>query len=346
MWIENPTYAYVDENGSTVTFKGRGEVSLRTFGLYIQLKYFPLSNLHITLSGRYDYNSHYKHSVFNPRAGIVYHISEKLTTKFLYGNAFISPSMWSNYLFWMAPFYGHVNPESFGLSLNPEKLRNIEWSLTYKLTNNFLSSLTVYQHFSEDIITNRFYKEMKILDTPEGPISINPTGVRGIETSVNSGEQNVLGMDLTINYKFLPKWTIDTNYSYITGKVKERGEETNLPKVSQHKINIGISGELFNHFSFSLRNRWISEIETMPSNSYEGKNYGGDNKLDGYFLTNFYIRVFNFVKGLEFSLRIDNLFDSRIYGVGLDNENDDYGNVFPKVPFDPRTVLVGVSYRF
>uniref|UniRef100_A0A7C4YI00 TonB-dependent receptor n=1 Tax=candidate division WOR-3 bacterium TaxID=2052148 RepID=A0A7C4YI00_UNCW3 len=341
MWLPNPYYGYINEEGDTIVFSGCGPVSVRTFGVYGEFSLSPINSLHITLGGRYDYNSHYNHKVFNPRASIVYLPTKKITIKLLYGQAFISPSMWSNYIFWMSQTFGHVEPKALGLKLEPERLRSIEGSFTYKFTSNLIATAIMYHHQSEDIICNRYYGELDILKSRDDTVITH-----GVETSVNSGVQKVTGGDLIVDFKFLPDWHINGNYSYVEGTIEENGKKIDLPKVSPHKFVIGISGEILGHFGIYVRGRWLNEIRTMPSNNYAGSDYGGKNSLPGYFLTYINLRFFNFVKGLEAFVKIDNPLNKKYYGVGMDNENDDYGNVFPRLPLDPRTILCGVTYKF
>jgi len=349
-WMPNPTYGYLDAAGNTVAFRGNSLLSIRTFGAYLQAQYYPTDALSFTLGGRYDWNSYYGYNVFNPRAGVVYQATDKATIKLLYGTAFISPSIWANNIFWMTAGYGHVTPDIMGIKLKPETLESYELNLNYEFTPQWVATLDVYYSTLKDFLQGQYYAGKLNIIAREGETPV----LSDIETAANLGDQNLFGADLTTKYQFLPNWDVSGSYSYVGGKTNDP-QSVDLPevdtyKIATHKGIVGVTGRFFDHFSVFVRERLTGEMVTSPRNQLVGSDSAalGNNRLTGYAVTDLTLRMYDYPKGLGIFVRVENVFDAKYYGVGIEDERyaNYVGNFLPKVPFDPRTILVGVNFAF
>ncbi len=97
----------------------------------------------LTAGARYDHYSDFG-GTLNPRLALVWHSTDKLTTKFMYGEGFRAP----NYFELFAPT-SFSQPNS---SLKPERSKTLEVAFSYKATSNLNLGLNVYRFTQTDII--------------------------------------------------------------------------------------------------------------------------------------------------------------------------------------------------
>ncbi len=150
--LEDDLSQFVDTNGYTFGMIGLtdsvfGKRNYKNFGAYVQAQYSPFEKLSITLGGRFDYNSIYKET-FNPRVGVIFKTTEKLTFKALVGTAFIAPSNYYRWENWANPYAMHIP----NLNIKPEKLRSYEVSGIYFPTKSLSLRASIFRNDMTDII--------------------------------------------------------------------------------------------------------------------------------------------------------------------------------------------------
>ncbi|WP_174198739.1 TonB-dependent receptor plug domain-containing protein [Marinifaba aquimaris] len=97
-----------------------------------------------TIGMRYDDYSDFG-STFNPRVALVWANTDKLTTKFIYGQAYRAPSM--------ADLHLANNPVSLGnLNLEPEEITTYEVALDYQASSRLTLSANIYSYDAEKMI--------------------------------------------------------------------------------------------------------------------------------------------------------------------------------------------------
>lgn len=310
-------------------FDGRGVLNYQNFGVYAQANGAITDQLSTTAGFRFDYNTLYD-EVLNPRFSLVYQPTARLTAKAIFGMAYIAPSPYEKYLFWMTPEYGHITNED----LEPEVVQSYELRLAYRISEKANAGLSIFRNNAQDLIVHRYAGEVPI----EGVMV-------PVEKTVNSGELYTQGAELTTDWRPTPKLNTRLAYSYIDGEIDEAGTSWDVPKVSQHKLTFGATVRPIDRVSLNLRGRWVSNIRTQLSNSKYGEAYGGDNEMDGYTVLNAHLRVREILPKLEAFLTVKNVLDETYYEAGTDTENDDYSIYMPGTPQDTRTILFGVRYR-
>ena len=106
---------------------------------------------------RYDQNSRYN-GTFNPKLGLVFKPADKITTKFLYGSAFLAPSM-----FYAGQHFGSFSGKDGNTytstyfmipnpNLKPEKIDTFEFNADYQLNKDFNIGLNFYHNTLKGII--------------------------------------------------------------------------------------------------------------------------------------------------------------------------------------------------
>ncbi len=326
-------------DGRTISISPIREQKYWYYGGFLQVSHELSRDLTLTLGGRYDWETFNHDDTFNPRVGLVYRIGTAESVKLMYARAYIFPSPYFRYKTWMDEQgdYAHLSPELFDMELDPERVESLELSyerhgrrLNLNLSLFWSQARDMIQETGRRIHGNTFY----LLDG-----TVIPDGV--IELPENSGMQTNWGAELSMLFRFLPELSIDLDYSFIYARVQLDGHEFDAPKVSNHKVAAGLSGVIFDTFSYSLRCRWMSGIHTQPSNPiYEGKTMPGAFIVDGNF------RWLDLFPGADLELKVNNLLDHHYFTSGNGNEDPSNGTALPRIPQSPFQLYVGLSFRY
>lgn len=330
-----------DKNGKDLSIaQDFYNLNYNNIGSYLQLQYNPFNTLGLTLGTRFDYNTRYGSSL-NPRLGLVFNPVKPLTFKLLYGEAFLAPSPYKAYQHYgsfipekdkdsgditglVGPFWHLPNPD-----LQPEKLRSIEGSLSYYLTDNVFVSLNGYYNN----ISNLIVVEVKPNQTFKG------VKVDAAERPINKGTSNTFGGTIKTDALFkIGDASINPFIAYSLSNGDVAGGV--LPFSAQHTVKSGIE---FNYKNFSLTPR-----VTFRSMSYhptlkddKGVNLGNE----PYTLINLYAKYNNLFNSDKYnaSLFLDasNLLNAKYYNIPLADAEGFAGS-----PQDPLRVLGGVSLEF
>jgi outer membrane receptor protein involved in Fe transport len=298
------------------------ELYFTNVGGFLQSQITFLENLYLTLGGRYDYNSRYG-GAFNPRAGLVFELNKNLSTKLLYGSAFLAPSPLAafdqfgtffstdNGASYQSFFFRLPNPD-----LKPQTIQTFETSVNFnakkfRINLNAFYSLSngLFDYGSDADNGNRYNGQY------EGwPVAF-------IEVAINRGEQTNYGGAFQIDYKenLGGKNRLNSYFSvsYVNGsvnKVNSTGEETRteLPAISPFLLKAGIEAEI-DKFSLSLRGIYVNrQYSYTVSQNNENKRQ----RLQGYTLLNLQAN-YNFTNYFTLFLQVRNLLDQRYYSVNL-----------------------------
>jgi outer membrane receptor for ferrienterochelin and colicin len=335
--LEDDLTAFVDPSGYTYGIVGLsegkfGERNYNNVGYFLQGDIAALANLHVTLGGRYDYNSIYGETI-NPRAGIVYKPAEKTSVKALYGTAYIAPSNYYRWENWANPFALHIP----NLDLKPETEQSVSLSVTQYVSDNVSVRVEVFQNNLKDVIApvaagpqagnHPYYNPLAFSGKPYESFLDSPGGYF-VEINANQGEIKTQGIEVEGSYK-LGKLVTNLSYSYTGGD--DNG--ANLPKVSPHKVVLN-SSYATSDYSVALTARYYSDVQTAVSNSmYAGKTFTGATLL--YFNCSY-----NLTPALALKLSADNLLNTKAYA------SAPYGEsvwIQPRAPQPLRTVYVGLG---
>ncbi len=340
--LEDDLSAFVDDNGNVfgkigLTDSIFGERNYSNFGSFLQTQYKIFKSLSVTLGARYDYNTIYGSTV-NPRAGLVFTPIKSLSVKGLYGTAYIQPSNYYRWENWANPFAMHIPNEN----IKPEKIQTMELSGSYFINDYISLSVSVFRNEMTDVIRPvpaaaqagdyPYYNPYREL--------IGESSNTGfVEINANLGSMYSQGSEIEFNAQY-GAFRVNLAYSYVAGK--DNDDNSDLPKVSQNKLNANLS---YNgkRFYGSVSVRYFSDIQPLPTNSLYGTGMAqAGGKIPGAVIL--YANAgFNITKSLSISISGENLANTKHYGAAPYAESI---WIQPRAPQPLLVVFGGIHYKF
>ncbi|PLX12018.1 MAG: hypothetical protein C0597_14185 [Marinilabiliales bacterium] len=310
---------YTVNNSGTRILNPGGTDGIKDFnnlGIYLQMifnasEFFNvniLKDLTLTAGYRYDYHNIYG-DVLTYRLAAVYHISEDLSTKIMYGTSFNAPSSVQLYSNYISPGGIVGNP-----LLKPEKAKTLEWALMGKIIE------------SVNFNTNIFYTEIddKIeYLLPYGQITnitaenVSNIYSAGFEAELNASlYQNTAYLNYSYQKSILEKTDpllqeIRVNTALYPNHMIKFGDIYHLPK---YFVNINLEGKYLSSRIASDQNNFIYDPINYSTRRYE---------LDPYLILDLTIssanlKIFENSK-TKISFKITNLLDTKIVYPGFNN---------------------------
>ncbi len=330
-----PIKEVITRDGKHISIGPFKEHDYWTYGLYLQAHHELTDRLSLFGGLRFDWETFTHHDSLNPRIGLIYTLEKGETIKLMFGQAYISPSAYFRFKAWVDNNYAHLPPSTFGRNLDPEKVSSLELSYS-KHTKRFFMNLSTYVSRSRDSIQEAGSFIRDVFFVTDGTQE-----KATVELADNVGRLTNFGIDVSINYKFSRPFILNFGYSFINSRQHLRGHSFDGPKISNHKLMGGITGYIGDHFSYNLRCRWRSEIHTSPTNTvYHGST------IPGIFLLDANLRWLNLLPGLDAHLTLRNILDSKYFTAANESGDPTNGASLPRVPQDPFSFLIGLSYRF
>jgi outer membrane receptor protein involved in Fe transport len=310
-------------------------VNDRNLGAMLQFQAQPVPAVQLILGSRYDYNRRFG-STINPRAGVVLQPTERLTSKLLYGEAFLSPTLFASYLHYGS--FDCASPDSCSggffhvptADLKPEKLRTGELSTTYAWTERLVTSVSAfYSHmsnridFAGDVTTGTFLG----VDNVSMQSSVNRGTMQTYGGTVRAEAQIPLGV-----LSLRP----DVAYTYTDGDIELDAVEDALPNAAPHVVKGGLE--------LGLGRLTVAPRAIFLSDHEEGQGA----TVPASFVLNLAARYDNLLGTdrlpLDAFAHATNLLDSRFYHA----PGTDLGGGFTmsRIPQDPLRIEGGVSLDF
>lgn len=255
-------------------------VSTYQWALFVQDDYTITDQLTLNAGLRYDYYSIFGSTV-NPRVGLIYNPWDATTFKLLYGEAFRAPNQFE--LNYKIPNSLRDNPR-----LKPEKLDTIEFIVEHYFTRQLRAELNVFHTYLIDNIIST--------PTPTGAKNLNARDVEsiGVETQV----ENTWGDGFQGRISYSWQNTVDE---------KTREPLSNSP---EHMIKINLIAPLWEDKLFlGFETQFMSSRKILSKDANNKK--GG--RVDDYVISNLTLFSQNWVKGLELSAGLYNIFDERYF---------------------------------
>ncbi len=331
-----PPYANDEVLGTPARYEGADAASIREeltiketrWAGYGQATYSPVDWCDIILGGRYDYSTSYN-GTFNPRLGLILRPSKKTSLKLLYGSAFQAPALFYRYEQFGTPLFvfrstGEIRAtEDPNWELKNQRLHSYEAAVYHKFSPKFWLTLSVYSLSLHDLIQRVTYDSTG--STWNKYFNIYTDGQR----NENIGEENVRGLNLTVNSVLGPDAEGYLYYSFTKAKKKMYGTSIPSAGVSPHKLWIGFTfRNLFKFITLSPRFKWVGPINTEPTNTlYAGAKQPGFTSLD------LGIRIAPRFEGLRIIAFIGNLLGNRIRHAGLFQQTAIYAPDIPQPGF-------------
>lgn len=249
---------------------------------FIQDDYSILESLTLNAGVRLDYFSIFGESV-NPRVGLIYNPWQNSTLKLLYGTAFKAPNQYElNYAADSGDFTTVHNQ-----NLRPEKLETLELILEHYFSSQLRAELNV---FESDI---------------HGAIGLTSVGINQLQQQ-NVGHYDTHGIEAQLENNWLNGWQGRISYSWQqTRNINENKSISNSP---QHMVKFNMIAPLWSDKVFlGFETQYMSARNT-PS--------GGE--VSGHVVSNLTLFTQKWIKGLELSSGVYNLFDQRYFDPASD----------------------------
>ncbi|MBE1298565.1 MAG: TonB-dependent receptor [Alteromonadaceae bacterium] len=211
------------------------EKSRKNHFIYVQDEISLAQNWDATLGLRYDNYSDFGTTV-NPRAALVWKTSAKLTTKFLYGEAFRAPSF--------VELFAENNPASLGdPNLKPE---NIE---TFDLAFSYRPNFKLYMGF------NLFaYRVTDLLST----VPVDSASLQ----YANVGKQDGHGFELEFDYQLSNTFNVAGHYAFF--KNKDKIADADAGDAPNHQVGLRGNWKISENVNLFVGGTYIGEQKRQP----------------------------------------------------------------------------------
>lgn len=281
------------------------DVKREIYAAYLQDEWELRDNLNLTLGTRYDHYSDFGDTI-NPRAGLVWGITEKIDLKLLYGEAFRAPNF--------VELYNANNPVIIGNpDLQPEKIKTYEVGFTYRLAKPYHIGFNYFHNEIDELIS---------WDTSTSPAQyINKGG----------SENNGFEIILTGEYSKSNYW----NISYTYQDPKDADTKLRLPNVPYHRANLNFNHQLSQYITAHTDLLWTG---TRARSAGDPRP-----EMPSYMVADLTFTARNFFKTFEIQCAFHNLFDKQYEDPDTSGMSQYIPNDFPR---DGISATVNISYGF
>lgn len=238
----------------------------------IQDEWQLTDSLLFSVGGRFDDYSDFG-STFNPRAGLNWSATEKLTVKAFGGTAFRAPAF--------TELHAQNNPLALGnKDVNPEEITTYELGADYRFSDQLTSSITLFQYRAEELIQQA-------------------TGaIAGSNTAQNVGELDGDGLELELRWRPSAAFDIEANYSYLES---EDDAGTDVPNVAGQLAGLSLNWQPLQDLNANLSSSWVMDRQRAEGDSRDD--------MDDYAWVTARVGYKGLATGLELAVIVNNLTD-------------------------------------
>jgi len=275
--------------------------------LYFQDVWLIDNDWELTAGLRYDNYSDFG-STTNPRIALVWSTSYKLTTKFLYGEAFRAPSF--------AQTRAINNPLILGnIDLKPEEIESYEVAFDYR------------PNYQLTLNTNFFYYDWTDI------IQFIPDLNGSTRTAQNAGEQTGYGMEFEVNWSATDNLAIISNFSM--QKSTDETKDVAASKSPEKQFYLRGDWTLPSDWRVNMQANWVMDRNRMFGDARP--------EIDDYIVVDISVRKV-LTKSFEVGLTINNAFDE---DAREPSPNSAPMPFIPNdLPLSGRTILGEIRYSF
>lgn len=249
------------------------------WALLIQDEYSITQNLTLNTGVRFDYFSIFGSTV-NPRAGLIYSPWDSSSIKLLYGTAFRAPNQFE--LNYSVPS-GQIPSNN----LKPEKLDTLELIFEHHFNEHWRGELNLFHTNISDLIALTNNSENQLQNFNTGKVVSN-----GIEVQLEGNWTS--GLQGRLSYS----WQDTTN----------QNTRTRLVNSPEHMVKLNLIAPLWADKVFlGFETQYMSRRST-PLEGF----------VDDYIINNMTLFTQKWLKGVELSTGIYNMFDQRYFDPGSD----------------------------
>lgn len=235
----------------------------------IQDQWALTDTVHTTIGVRYDRYSDFG-STWNPRVGVLWHVSPRLTAKWFLGTAFRAPSF--------VDLYSQNNPTAMGNSnLRPESIDTMDggFALNYRASDTLQMEMNLFQYKADNIISY----------VPDA----------GVQVAQNVGRLEMHGLEYQLNWRPSRLLSVAFNYSHLEETDRQ---EVDIASVPKQMANLTAHWRLQDWHWF-VGGKWVAKRERAPGDARAN--------IDDYFWVD--SRLHRNWQQWEFGLSLRNLAD-------------------------------------
>lgn len=240
-----------------------------TYFVALQDQWAISETLQSTLGVRYDYYTDFGSTV-NPRLGITWQTTPRLTAKLFLGTAFRTPSF--------VDLYSQNNPAGLGNpDLQPEKIKTLDggFALNYLFNDALYMEINLFRYEADNII------------------AFQPSA--GGQVAQNSGELHMNGLEYQVNWRPSRQITLEFNYSLLHEQTQR---DVDISAVPKQMANLSLNWRL-DGWNLYLGAKWVGDRDRTENDTRP--------KIDDYVWVN--SRLQKRWRAFEFGLSVKNLFD-------------------------------------
>jgi outer membrane receptor for ferrienterochelin and colicins len=248
------------------------ENTSRTINFFSLQDEWSINNRLDLVSGvRYDDYSDFGNTI-NPRIALIWHTSNALTTKLLYGSAFRAPS------------FGELglqnNPAALGnADLKPETIDTYEVAFSYRPRSYLQTNLNLFTYQAQDLI------------------EFVPSAV-GNKTS-NARDQDGYGFEWEVNWELNKQWRFNSNLAWQQSEDSDTGNA--IADAPGRQFMLNSYWKLAPQWLLSSQINWVGDRVRAAGDTRDN--------IDDYTLVNFTLKRQNIYDNLAISFGIRNAFD-------------------------------------
>ena len=320
----------VETGGTNLADRGLGHVIFNRYGVFGLGEFKAAKAVRLTAGVSYDYDGNTRESAVLPRAGVVLHVSPSGTLKALYGEGFASANPDQQYQLLARP--GDAGASLPNPNLRSERTRSGELRYEHRLGNVAVADVGAYYSRDNGI-------QQVVVG---GPVTINGQRYLFSASFQNLGFVWSAGGDTNVRVSPASWMQVSGSYGLLYGKQTlptstGGAQEYDLAKIPRHRVLAGVTVRPLPRVVADLRVRWLSDVQTLPSNAMF---HGGT--MPGYSDLNLNLRVEKIAPGLDAHVLVQNLTDNRYYHFGANIES---GAALPRKPQPAFRFLVGLTYQ-
>ncbi|MDD5579471.1 MAG: TonB-dependent receptor [Methylobacter sp.] len=255
------------------------------WALFIQDEYSITSTLTLNAGVRVDYFSTFG-TTANPRFALIYNPWEKTTVKLLYGTAFRAPNQYElNYNDGGISIIPSVN-------LKPEKLQTEELILEHYFNEHLRGEFNLFHTDITDIISLI-------------------TSTFGLLQNQNGSEVESKGVEVQLEDNWANGFQARISYSW--QDTENTATHERLPNSPEHMVKLNLIAPLWRDKLFlGFETQYMSSRITPPKEV----NGNVNGKVGDHVISNITLLTQNWIKGLELSGGVYNLFDEQYFDPG------------------------------
>ncbi len=314
------TIPYPDENGTIKAAGILGTDHFRTYdvGIYSQATYSIKKNLNFVLGARVDNNRIRQHggygTAFNPRIALIYSPGSFIL-KAIYATAFKDASFLQKYAT-VQKVRELPNP-----GLQPEKVKNIELSVLWKINKDLSLDVTAFDSYYSDVVGTVIVTRADGTTTGQ----FQPTGKQQIY-GFQSNAKYVVG-----NYTF---WANYTNTTPMDKKLNLR-----ISDIASYHVNFGADAFYFKHLNISLRSNYVGRRLTGAGTS-GSKN--PNTVFAPYQLFHLTFGYSELIKDMTIQLGAQNILNTKYFDPGVREASGSYASSIPQYG---RVLMIKLIYH-